>query len=123
MPACSRLLGGRELNSREAHYRLLIDVPLFVVENLASNPLDRLQKGVEGRVAAPAQLILVGMDEFEKALGVTLANMIQTGLIARADLLQRPLLGQGREGVAIAAADMGQVDPQDPDQLLPVLLA
>ena len=62
VPACSRLLGGRELDAGEAHYRLLVDVPLFVVENLASNPLDRLQKGVDRRVAAPAQLILVGMD-------------------------------------------------------------
>jgi hypothetical protein len=111
-----------ELDAGEADHGLLVNVPLLVTQNLALGAGNGLQEGIDGRIAAPAQLIAAGPDQLEKSLAVRRADAGQALQVGAANADQAALFSARGRPVAIATSDMSQVDAENPEELAGMLL-
>src|SRR5277367_5462651 len=108
-------------SARETDDALFIDVPLLVLEQVSASLRSRPQERVDRGGAAPLQVIAVFLHQIPEALGVTLFHPLNPEAVAACNLFHLAEAGLGLERIAIAAAHVRHIDPQDPQQMVALL--
>src|SRR5688572_18857615 len=75
----------KKLKSSETDHRLGINIPLIVAEkaalSLRPRKFHRAQENVKRRVATPLELILIGLNQPDKTLGIESADTFDPGAV------------------------------------------
>src|SRR6185295_442889 len=117
----SRFCGFGKGHPGETHHALLIDIPLLVTQQFPARLGHGFEESVERRGAAPLQIVTLLLDQVPEFIGIPAVQAVDAFAIARGDLHHLPLIRPRDERITVAAADVGHIDAQDPEQ--PVRLA
>src|ERR1700722_5079284 len=113
-----KLLSGRKGDSRKTDDAAFVNVPLFVALRRSAGVRHDLHEGVEGRSAAPFQIVSIFLDQIPKASRIRGIDLLDPQLVPLPHQCHLVLVRLGRKFVTVSLAHVGHINTQYPEEAL-----